>query len=85
MCNCGKVNSSPKTYTYSTVPQTIVDCDISREEIQSVYNKLVCVKEKTTSKLLNIFLGQILTMLNINEYCKYSLEEINIFITNNNC
>lgn len=85
MCSCGKVNSIPKIYTPAPSPQIVPNCVKSRTEIQTLYNRMVCVKETTSSKKVNYYLGILLTMLNLNEYCKYDVVDIEVYANNNNC
>lgn len=85
MCSCGNVNSVSSLYYPSPSPEVVENCEKTRTEIQDLYNRMVCVKSEVTGKTVNTYLGILLTMLNINQYCKYNTNEIEVYIIKYNC
>ena len=83
MCNCGR-NIQQTTHTYTPKVREVVNCDIQESTILSIYNSLVTIKQNNPSNQLNIYLGKVLTMINLADYCKYDIEEINQFIVKYN-
>ena len=85
MCNCRNSNPLPKAYVSTPSPRVDVNCEKTINDIQNLYNRLLCTKNSYFSKTENIYLGKLLTMINLKEYCKYDVTEIEEFVTSKNC
>ena len=80
MCNCGKVQSVSAVFTPQPQVARVYNCTTTKEKLLDLYTKLEYIKQEFSSKFTNIYMGKILTMLNLSDYCKYTIEEIELFI-----
>lgn len=83
-CGCSS-NSVPSSFNF-TAPQAIpvsnVPCEKTREEIEALAAKAECVKRTNPTVLLNAILGQLYSMLNLGEYCKFDIDYIKTYLNN---
>jgi len=85
MCNCSGVNLAVSTYNSTPFVETVINCEKTRSSVQTLYDRMLCAKDDFSKLEENIYLGKLLTMLNINDYCKYDVAEIESYVTNKNC
>jgi hypothetical protein len=84
MCSCGKVNSVQRTYSPPPVVIVNKDCFVTKQKIETIYNRLLCLKNSGTSNI-NSYIGKIITMINLKDYCKYDISDILNFLNSTNC
>lgn len=79
-CGCGKQISGNVTpiYTLNKVVQNAVDCNITRDQVESLKTTLLFKKNPENSLFVNKSLGIVETMLNTMNYCLETLENLYI-------
>ena len=77
MCNCSKKAVLPVSNqnVYTTV-ETPVNCNRDKQELEIIKEMLVSKKSPENSGFINMQLGLIQTMLNLNNYCLYNIDVI---------
>jgi hypothetical protein len=61
------------------------DCNVTRDELIEIYDSLLCVQKKKTNKGVNKYLGNILSLINTQDYCYLDIQEIKDFINGFDC
>lgn len=82
-CGCSSNSGSNLPFNYvpqQTIPASTIPCDKTREEIEALAARAECAKREGTTLLLNAILGQLYSMLNLGEYCRYDTEYITTYL-----
>lgn len=75
MCNCGKANTNIMYSPAPVQPKVNTPCTTVISEVNIALQKALT---KPRSVKLNILLGKIQSMINLGEYCRYDIDQINI-------
>lgn len=75
MCGCGKANTNKMYISAPVQKKENTLCTIDNIVIS---NALQVALTKPRSVKLNIILGKLQTMINLQDYCKYDIDQINL-------
>ena len=80
MCGCSSpVSGAVNVYRVSSPPPPIsINCEITYSELELIQQDLLIRKTPENASFVNRSLGKIQTMINNQNYCLYSLDEIRI-------
>lgn len=78
---CGKKNNLLSfLVNRSSNPISLQDCSTTEQQVFDLERRIRCVMRTTHNPVLNSTLGKLLSMINLKNYCKYSLTDINDII-----
>lgn len=84
MCGCKNVSTVPMS---QPAVARVVDtqCTKTKDDIINLYNRLLCYKEINPGFVVNVNLGQVISMLNTFEYCRYDVTHIEELLNSTSC
>jgi hypothetical protein len=74
--------SAAKAYFKSVEIEKEKVCEEKESELLEMLAKMQCISKINRSPQVNSFLGELLSMINLKDYCRYDLAPIKIFTNN---
>lgn len=75
-CNSCKQKNASEVFFQMAAPKFFGNCDVTKEQIEVVETRLVCLRDKINYVDFNRSLGIVKSLLNTQNYCKYNLKPL---------